>query len=91
MREGDRLHDVRIALGAAGPTVLRASEAEQVLADGPLTTDRIAAAAAAAEAIADPIDDVRETAAYRRRLVRGVMVRELTRARRNGRSPVRSR
>ena len=78
VREGDRLHDVRIALGAAGPTVLRATEAEQVLADGRVTPDRIAAAATAAEAIADPIDDVRETAAYRRRLVRGVLVRELT-------------
>lgn len=77
-RDGDRLRDVRIALGAAGPTVLRATEAEQVLGAGPLTTERILAATAAAAALADPIDDVRPTAAYRKRLVRGLLIRELT-------------
>jgi carbon-monoxide dehydrogenase small subunit/xanthine dehydrogenase small subunit len=77
-REGDRLTDVRIALGAAGPTVLLATEAARLLMAGPVDADRIAAAGAAATAVADPLDDIRPTAEYRRRLVGGVLVRELS-------------
>ncbi|MEJ3654068.1 FAD binding domain-containing protein [Actinomycetes bacterium KLBMP 9759] len=79
IREENRLLDVRIALGSAGPTVIRATAAEQLLTDSWVSAERIAAAAAAAEAVADPVDDVRPTADHRRRLVRGILVRELTR------------
>jgi xanthine dehydrogenase iron-sulfur cluster and FAD-binding subunit A len=77
-RAGDRLTDVRIALGAAGPTVLLASEAARLLMAGPLDAARIAAAGKAAAAIADPIDDIRPTADHRRRVVAGLLVRELS-------------
>ncbi|HWN33305.1 MAG TPA: FAD binding domain-containing protein, partial [Pseudonocardia sp.] len=78
VRDGDRLTDVRIALGAAGPAVLLATEAARLLMAGPVDADRIAAAGAAATAVADPVDDIRPTAAYRGRLVGGVLVRELS-------------
>jgi len=77
-RAGDRLTDVRIALGSAGPTVLLASEAARLLMAGPVDAARIAAAGRAAAAIADPIDDVRPTAEHRRRVVAGLLIRELS-------------
>jgi carbon-monoxide dehydrogenase medium subunit len=76
--DGVRLTDVRIALGAAGPTVLLATEAARLLMAGPMDADRIAAAGAAATAVAAPLDDIRPTAAYRGRLVGGILVRELS-------------
>ena len=53
---------VRIAFGSLGPTVLRATHAEQVLAGG----GSIDAAVAALADDIHPIDDVRSTAEYRR-------------------------
>lgn len=62
------LRDVRIALGAVGPTPLRAPEAEAALAEdsSPAGVRRAAALTAAA---ARPIDDIRASAAYRRAMV----------------------
>jgi len=77
-RTGDRLTDVRIALGAAGPTVLLATEAARLLMAGPLDAARIAAAAKAAAAITNPIDDIRPIADHRRRVVAGLLIRELS-------------
>ena len=62
--------DVRIALGAVAPTPRRARKAEQVLQDQSITPALIAAAAAAALEEAQPISDVRASAAYRRELTR---------------------
>ncbi len=59
----------RIALGAVAPTIIRCPEAEAALVGGPLTDERIAQAAGLARATARPIDDVRASATYRRRLV----------------------
>ncbi len=58
----------RIALGAVGPTPLRAPEAESALAAdvSPAGVQRASELAAAA---ARPIDDIRATAAYRRAMV----------------------
>jgi aerobic carbon-monoxide dehydrogenase medium subunit len=58
----------RIALGAVGPTPLRAAQAEERLATD-LSPDSIAAAAELAAQAAQPIDDVRASAAYRRAMV----------------------
>lgn len=57
-----------IALGAVGPTPLRAREAEAALAEdaSPAGIERAAQLAAAA---ARPIDDIRASAAYRRAMV----------------------
>lgn len=69
---------VRVALGSVGPTVLRASDAEQFVADalvrsgtwddpaaGP-PVDAIEGFTERVKAAANPIDDVRGSAAYRR-------------------------
>jgi CO/xanthine dehydrogenase FAD-binding subunit len=55
---------VRIALGSVGPTVLRARRTEELLASGASIAD---ARRALLEEIA-PIDDLRSTAEYRRRV-----------------------
>jgi len=61
---GGRLHAVRIALGGVAPIVVRAREAEKALLAGE-SADRVCEALGAA---ISPIDDVRSTARYRRRV-----------------------
>jgi len=70
--------DARIALGGAAHTPIRAVAAEQRIAGGDLSDGRIAEAAhAAAELDAEPLDDRRASAAYRRQLVRTLVTRVL--------------
>ena len=73
--------DAHIALGGAAPTAIRAVAAERALAGKRLDDDSIAEAArAAASADAQPNDDARASAAYRRELVRVLTARALARA-----------
>ncbi len=78
----EHTHDVRLALGSVGPTVFRATAAEQLAAselDWNRPDERVLrefGLRAAAEA--KPIDDVRGTAAYRRHAV-DVLSRRLLR------------
>jgi len=67
VRDGDRIVDTRIALGSVGPTVIRAKRASAMLSGGPFSEDVILDAARIAAEEISPIDDVRSTAAYRRR------------------------
>jgi carbon-monoxide dehydrogenase medium subunit len=67
----------RIALGAVGPIPFRAKKAESVLAGAELNGKVIQEAAAAAAEEARPIDDVRATAAYRKKMVRVLVRRSL--------------
>ncbi len=68
-RDGDRPVRVRIALGGVAPVPVRALEAERALLEGePLAR----AQQALSEAIA-PIDDVRSTARYRRRVAENLL------------------
>ena len=73
VREG-RCEAARVVLGAVAPTPLRARRAEAELAGGPIRPERIEAAARVAAKEAKPIDDVRGSAWYRRRMVE-VLVR----------------
>jgi CO/xanthine dehydrogenase FAD-binding subunit len=66
----------RIALGAAAPRPVRARAAEEALVEGHLTGTVIHAAAQLASEAAEPIDDVRSTGDYRRRMV-SVLTRRL--------------
>lgn len=74
-------HDVRIALGSVGPTVLRATRAEQLVTqvdwDDP-DERALREAGALAAADAHPIDDLRGSAAYRRQAVEVLVRRALS-------------
>jgi carbon-monoxide dehydrogenase medium subunit len=67
--EGGVCADARVVLGAVAPTPLRVRRAESELAGGPLIPERIDRAAKIAAEESKPIDDVRGSAWYRRRMV----------------------
>lgn len=66
--------DVRLALNSAGPKIFRAKKAEEVLRGQRVTEKLIADVAETASTEAEPIDDVRGAADYKREMVK-VMVR----------------
>jgi aerobic carbon-monoxide dehydrogenase medium subunit len=70
--------DVRVALGAAGPTPIRARSVEDALRSARLDAKRIADAAARVETDIEPFDDVRGSAAYKREMARVWTERALT-------------
>ena len=72
--------DVRLALGAVAPTPMRARGAEALLAGSRLDEATIAAASAKAVEEAQPIDDIRASAAYREVLIEVMSRRVLTAA-----------
>jgi CO/xanthine dehydrogenase FAD-binding subunit len=72
--EGAVCREARLVLGAVAPIPLRVHQAEAELTGRPLTPDSAERAAAAAAAGCSPIDDIRASAAYRRRIV-AVLVR----------------
>jgi CO/xanthine dehydrogenase FAD-binding subunit len=72
-----QLVDVRVALGAVAPTVMLASGTADFLMGGSLDEKRVLEAGEIAAQECRPIDDVRGSASYRRRLVRGLLVRGL--------------
>lgn len=61
--------DARIVIGAAGPRAFRAKTAETVIKKGQLNEETIHQAASAAMAESSPIDDMRASAAYRKKMV----------------------
>jgi carbon-monoxide dehydrogenase medium subunit len=69
--------EARITLGAVAPTILRAHQAEQALLGRRLDQDAIAQAAALAAQAAQPIDDIRGSADYRREMVKTLVSRAL--------------
>jgi CO/xanthine dehydrogenase FAD-binding subunit len=74
---------VRLALGSVGPTVLRATRAERFAAeilDGDRTAAALAEFGRLVASEAQPIDDLRGSAAYRRRVVEVLARRALERA-----------
>jgi CO/xanthine dehydrogenase FAD-binding subunit len=76
--EEGRVLRARIALGAIAPTVIRARQAEAELLGKPLATASIARAATAAMAECKPIDDIRASADYRRRMVGRILEYQLS-------------
>jgi len=73
--EDGRLTDVRLAMGAVAPTVVRLTAVERLLEGTTPGPEQIEAAAAAVDQDIRPIDDLRASAAYRRRCAAG-LVRE---------------
>jgi len=70
--------DVRVALGAAGPTPRRARSVEDALRGARPDPKRIADAAALVDGDIEPFDDVRGSAAYKREMARLWTERALT-------------
>jgi CO/xanthine dehydrogenase FAD-binding subunit len=65
---GDRVVEVRIALGSVAPIPLRCVHTESKLRDKAIDADSLAAARAALAAEISPIDDLRSTRNYRLRV-----------------------
>jgi xanthine dehydrogenase iron-sulfur cluster and FAD-binding subunit A len=84
---GDSVTEARIALGSVAPTIMRAAEAEASLLGGPLSEERIQAAAAVAAQAAVPITDVRGSAPFRREAVRILVRRALETLREDSGAP----
>lgn len=74
-----RCRAAAIALGAVAPTAIRVPEAEAALVGRPLGAEALGEAGRAAAAACRPIDDVRASARYRRRLVETLVPRALAR------------
>ncbi len=77
---GGTVTDARVALGAVGPTPLRAPTAEAALVGQPYSEALASAAGVAARDDARPIDDHRGTAAYRLEMVEVLVRRAVERA-----------
>jgi CO/xanthine dehydrogenase FAD-binding subunit len=71
--DADAIQDVRIGMGSVAPTVVRCRAAEAALRGQPVTRDLIASAQRALLDDIAPIDDVRSTAAYRRRVSQNLL------------------
>jgi carbon-monoxide dehydrogenase medium subunit len=67
--------DVRIALGAAAPTPMRAKQAEEVLRGKKVTDNLLKEAGAVASTEAQPISDIAASEEYRREMVKILVAR----------------
>lgn len=65
-----RCADIRVALGAAGPTALRARRTEDALRGEVMTPERIREATAMVRDEVDPLEDARGSIAYKREMAR---------------------
>jgi xanthine dehydrogenase FAD-binding subunit len=73
------LTHVRLALGAVAPTVIFAPETATTLMATPFDEAALMRAGEVVQHECHPIDDIRSTAAYRRKLIRGLLIRNLWR------------
>jgi CO/xanthine dehydrogenase FAD-binding subunit len=71
--DAGRIVDVRIALGSVAPTVLRAVETEKTLRGERLSPPILRAAQEALAREIAPIDDIRSTSRYRRRVAQNLL------------------
>ncbi|MGB7874196.1 MAG: FAD binding domain-containing protein [Anaerolineales bacterium] len=75
--EAATVESASITLGAVAPTIIHAEGAEKYLSGQELTEEVISEAARLAMEAATPIDDIRSSAAYRRKMVRVCTARGL--------------
>ncbi len=78
--EGERIADIRIALGAVAPTPIRATRAEAMLRGAAVNERLLEEAGQAAADESKPIDDVRSSAQYRKTLVNVLTKRAVAQA-----------
>ena len=72
--------EARVALGAVAPNIRRARECEQALTNKPLNPEVLKTAASLAANDANPIDDIRGSAQYRRDMVTSLVYESLNQA-----------
>jgi carbon-monoxide dehydrogenase medium subunit len=75
--DGDVVREARIGMGGVGGTAVHATEAEEMLIGGPLTDERIVAAAGVAAASIEPWEDIHGSTEYRKDLIRVLTRRAL--------------
>lgn len=75
---GEKVQRAVITLGAVAPVIIHAEAAEAFLAGKKLTARNIQHAAELAQQAANPIDDIRSSAAYRKEMVKVVVSRVLS-------------
>lgn len=78
--EGEVLKDVRIALGAVASTPVRAGKTEEILRGRKLDPQLLEKAGRAASDESTPIDDIRGSSEYRRKLITTLTKRAVTQA-----------
>jgi carbon-monoxide dehydrogenase medium subunit len=78
--DAGRVTALRLAVGGCGPKPVRSPEAERALIGAPLTKLDTTGLGAAVAAAADPVDDVRASAAYRRLVVPRLIRQAVTEA-----------
>jgi CO/xanthine dehydrogenase FAD-binding subunit len=66
--------DIRLAFGSVAPTVVRASKTEAILRGAALGQSTIEASVKALNSELAPIDDIRSTASYRKRVAANLLV-----------------
>jgi CO/xanthine dehydrogenase FAD-binding subunit len=71
--DGDRIGDLRIALGSVAPTVIRCHQTEAILRGQPVNPDTVKTAQSTLVREISPIDDFRSTARYRLRVAQNLL------------------
>ena len=74
----DTCRQIRVSLGSAGPTPVRADAADAALVGTVLDDDAVSVAAAILIEASDPLDDVRGSAEYRMMLVPELLRRAIS-------------
>jgi CO/xanthine dehydrogenase FAD-binding subunit len=77
--EDDVITGARVVLGAVGPVPIRATAVETMLAGANAAEIDVDAVAAEAAHAADPVDDARGSADYKREMTRVITARTLRR------------
>jgi carbon-monoxide dehydrogenase medium subunit len=75
--QGDVCQDIRLVLGAAGPRPVVSAEVDGSLRDRPLTLERLQQAADALAGLSDPPTDARGTSAFKRTVLKNLVVRAI--------------
>lgn len=76
--KGKRVEEARIAIGSVAPTVVRLPKTEALLRGRMLDAALVASARLSASAEVSPIDDIRSTAEYRRKVVGNLVAQWLS-------------
>ena len=71
----NKVKKIRLAWGSVGPTVIRLPEVERMIEQGDLSLDRLRSAARIVREQVHPIDDLRATADYRRRVAGNLLLK----------------